>query len=191
MKNGIRWVLDGNGDFGFEDSFHLYNFMNYLYRTDASQKWTNDQTPECESLILGADTASYSPFGFPRQRQKLHDEALASMREALGVTNLGAGRVLRKLFAFYIAAVGEDERPVRNPVTEFPVPKLATAFDLSEEASLLLMVSHVDQEARSHIHGVYAWHGRKPQRHSRFLTVLSRSEYGSSLPIDVLQENEL
>lgn len=41
---GYRFFLEGDGDYEFNDCRHLYGFLNYLYRTDAAQKWTNEKT---------------------------------------------------------------------------------------------------------------------------------------------------
>lgn len=41
---GYKFFLEGDGDYEFDDCRHLYGFLNYLYRTDEAQKWTNEMT---------------------------------------------------------------------------------------------------------------------------------------------------
>lgn len=42
---GFNFLIEGDGDFEFHDCRHLYNFLNYLYRTDteiiSAKTWGN------------------------------------------------------------------------------------------------------------------------------------------------------
>lgn len=59
---------------GFNDKNHLVNFLNYLFRTDKKQKWTNELTDNNVFLMKSTDGLNVIPF--PRsieERLKLRD----------------------------------------------------------------------------------------------------------------------
>ena len=51
------------------DAEHLKNFLNYLFRTDKNQKWTNEMTDD-DILVVGSETVEFEEQSF---RQKLRD----------------------------------------------------------------------------------------------------------------------
>lgn len=49
---GYKFFLEGDGDYEFDDCRHLYGFLNYLYRTDEAQKWTNEMTQKKRGFLV-------------------------------------------------------------------------------------------------------------------------------------------
>lgn len=55
---GYKFFLEGDGDYEFDDCRHLYGFLNYLYRTDEAQKWTNEMTQKNADFWFPTTTAT-------------------------------------------------------------------------------------------------------------------------------------
>ena len=51
---GVRYAQEAI--LQFNDSSHLLNHLNYLFRSDKKQKWTNKDTPNCSFSL-------YTPTG--------------------------------------------------------------------------------------------------------------------------------
>ncbi|PEI44669.1 hypothetical protein [Bacillus pseudomycoides] len=59
---------------GFNDKNHLVNFLNYLFRTDKKQKWTNELTDNNVFLMKTKNELNVIPFpGSIEERLQLRD----------------------------------------------------------------------------------------------------------------------
>lgn len=56
---------------GFNNPMHLTNFMNYLYRTDKNQKWTNEMTSRNAEFLPDGSVWQYAPQYETRREYKL------------------------------------------------------------------------------------------------------------------------
>lgn len=169
------FIVEGNGDRPFNGPSHFYNHLNYLFRTDAAQKWTNDLTSSCLFIkpdLLDKGEYAVSAFGEKESRQQLHSELLAGFKNYFGTSNLSQGGIVSSVFSFVLYAVDDGGAVVTVPAAEFPVQALAKSFEASGNARLMSLVFHVDQDDLAHLHGLYVWEGRKPRGKSRFDSVM-------------------
>lgn len=180
---GFNFLIEGDGDFEFHDCRHLYNFLNYLYRTDTSQKWTNEKTrmnadfwyPETAATLKRGTKEEeiklnlIERFQDIEHRELLHDLALSKLKSHYGTTNLMNSKAAKYARAFVI-----------NTDTEIIPAKtwgklFKTLHPVLEANRLTLMsaVTHVDQGV-PHLHGLYL---RKPRmRGNPFMDALLSSD---------------
>lgn len=133
------------------DPQHLYSHLNYLYRTDRAQKWT------CEETSGNRDLIASSAFAGPGARQKLHDEALARIKESLKPMMLhGGGRCHRLLET---ALVMLDQGSEAHPRIDAILPSLRTP---GARYTVLVAVIHADQrEMPRHLHLLAKFEGKR------------------------------
>lgn len=171
MNKEHDFAVEGDGDYQMNDASHFYNHLNYLFRTDGGQKWTNDLTSQCvfvDPMRANGNVRKEVIFGDLGHREQLRSMVLDGVKEFFKTTNLGQGRDVKKLFAFTLYAVDGGGGVIDAPTRSFPFKQLARSFDECEVAHLFAMVVHVDQRGITHLHGLYAWEGRKPRGRSRF-----------------------
>lgn len=159
-------------EMAFTPGAHIYHHLNYLFRTDRSQKWTNDLTELCLSWPIEDESVRPAEmFGGIENRTRLHDGTLALLKEHLGTDDLAAADACSHLFMARIVPVYGDDTPW-HPYMGSPVGPIAAAFERCERASLLCAVCHVDQtEEPDHIHILFDWCGRKPRGEARIFKV--------------------
>lgn len=113
---GYKFFLEGDGDYEFDDCRHLYGFLNYLYRTDEAQKWTNEMTQKNADFWFPITTATLKRgkkeetltldfierFQDIEHRELLHDLALSKLKSHYGTTNLMNSKAAKYARAFVI-----------------------------------------------------------------------------------------
>lgn len=166
----------------FSDTQHLYSHLNYLFRTDRYQKWTNEATEEDLAWLPEAGVGSVleaQRFGVMDHRQESHDACLAALKAHFATGNLASTNAYRNLFMARIVPVYTDEGgsflgqewyPLDTPDT---IAGIWRAFVQHESATLFCMAAHLDQEEPNHLHLLFGWDGRKPRGISRIDAVLA------------------
>lgn len=180
---GYKFLLEGDGDYEFNDCRHLYNFLNYLYRTDEAQKWTNGKTRKNSDFQYPVATATVKHgkkeelvtldfierFQDIEHRELLHYLALGKLKRHYDTTNLMNSKAAKYARAFVIDA-DTEVIPARTWGALFK-----TLYPVLEANRLTLMsaVTHVDQGI-PHLHGLYL---RKPRmRGNPFMDALLSSD---------------
>lgn len=180
---GYKFFLEGDGDYEFDDCRHLYGFLNYLYRTDEAQKWTNEMTQKNADFWFPTTTATLKRgkkeetltldfierFQDIEHRELLHDLALSKLKSHYGTTNLMNSKAAKYARAFVINTDNEI-------IPAKTWGKLFKTLHLVLEANRLTLMSavtHVDQGV-PHLHGLYL---RKPRmRGNPFMDALLSSD---------------
>lgn len=166
---GYRFFLEGDGNFEFNDCRHLYNFLNYLYRTDDAQKWTNAKTeknadfwfPETTATVRHGKKEESVTLDFMERfqdiehRQLLHDLALGKLKRHHGTTNLMNSNAAKYARSFIINA---DTEIIPMKAWGGVVKALQPILE-ENRLTLMSAVTHVDQGI-PHLHGLYL---RKPR----------------------------
>ncbi|PFX44587.1 hypothetical protein COL32_12090 [Bacillus pseudomycoides] len=74
---------------GFNDKNHLVNFLNYLFRTDKKQKWTNELTDKNVFLMKTKNELDVIPFPSSiEERLQLRDMMYELLSEFLDCNHL-------------------------------------------------------------------------------------------------------
>lgn len=176
-------------ELSFSDVQHLYNHLNYLFRTDRYQKWTNEATEEDLAWLSEAGSGSVLEahhFNGLDHRQEIHDACLAALKAHYSTGNLASANAYRNLFMARIVPVYSDEEGHLLGQEWYPLDTLDTvagiwrAFARHESATLLCMAAHLDQEEPNHLHLLFGWDGRKPRGISRIDAVLAPLFEGES-----------
>lgn len=146
----------------FNDIYHYQNFLNYLFRTDKNQKWTNADIIRDFCFFVVDGKPSF--FNFPEdleERKLLRRNGWRTLTPALSHKLLNMGNDIIYL---------ESNRNLLNVEPEMRVD---LAFHALEEtnnfADNSVHVVHLDQmEEGFHIHSVFTkWHNREKQRKDR------------------------
>ena len=179
---GYRFFLEGDGDYEFNDCRHLYGFLNYLYRTDAAQKWTNEKTrmnagflfPETIETLKHGKKEETPTLDFIERfqdighRELLHDLALGNLKRHYDTTNLMNSKAAKYARSFVINA---DTEVIPAKTWGKLVKALHPVLE-ANRLTLMSAVTHVDQGV-PHLHGLYL---RKPRmRGNPFMDALLSS----------------
>ena len=126
----------------FNGAMHILYFLNYLYRTDKAQKWTNgdtcrnrDHLPDGSSIEMPSDYSKRREYKLEKHR------ALARIDGAEGIMKIRAGRY--ETFIVYFAA---DSDPCAIAADVYG--KAAAQDRWAVDA----VVSHLDQGGYCHLH---------------------------------------
>lgn len=128
----------------FEEPIHMTNFLNYLYRTDRAQKWTNAAT--VGNKEFHADGAAWLfPADYEERRQyKL--EAHRAIARAVDAGNVNKIKV------------APFENFIIYPPVDMDLARVAgsvfAAASKQDRWIVDLVVSHVDQSNGPHVHVV-------------------------------------
>lgn len=163
-------VFYDEGELPFTDVFHLYNHLNYLFRTDKGQKWTNERTERDFALFdppVSPNDVSSGKVMFS-DRQTLHDAALDLLKKEYSTTNLATAKAYKSLFMVRFYVADADEVPE-------VVSCLQAGTSYSNRGRILLAVAHEDQEEPFDVHLVFRWRGRKPRGRSRLECIIDRA----------------
>lgn len=180
---GYRFFLEGDGDYEFNDCRHLYGFLNYLYRTDDAQKWTNEKTrrnagflfPETIATLKHGKKEETPTLDFIERfqdighRELLHDLALGKLKRHYDTTNLMNSKAAKYARSFVINA---DTEVIPAKTWGKLVKALHPVLE-ANRLTLMSAVTHVDQGV-PHLHGLYL---RKPRmRGNPFMDALLSSD---------------
>lgn len=151
---GCDLAVEGDGDLRFADILHFYNFINYLYRTDRAQRWTNDLTARDADFDVTSSggRARVESHSFDDRRLELHDRALETFKLRLCGTNLATTSLVRDARAFCVYKVS-------GSMGLSGWSELALSLSLALTAcegirAVPALVLHVDQDL-DHLHGIY------------------------------------
>lgn len=161
---GFNFLIEGDGDFEFHDCRHLYNFLNYLYRTDTSQKWTNEKTrmnadfwyPETAATLKRGTKEEeiklnlIERFQDIEHRQLLHDLSLDKLKQRYGTSNLTSNKAAKYARAFVI----DTDTEIISAKTWGNLVKTLHPILESHRLTLMSAVTHIDQGI-PHLHGLY------------------------------------
>lgn len=140
------------------DPQHLYSHLNYLYRTDRAQKWTCEETAGNRDLIVS------SAFAGLVERQKLHDEALARIKESLKPMTLCDGSRCHRLLETTLVML--DREVEAAPRIDAIFPSFRT---LDARYTVLVAVVHADQrEMPCHLHLLAKFEGKRRRKFECF-----------------------
>lgn len=161
-------VFYDGGELSFSDTFHVYNHLNYLFRTDRAQKWTCEETDDDVAVLdrsPDTDRLTVTSFG-DADRQELHDAALNLIKKEFSTTNLATTDAYRSLYmaVFYVV----EQLPVLDVIA-----LLHRAFEKSGLGHLLCAVIHNDQKEPTHVHLLFHGYGSKPRGSSRLAEVVA------------------
>lgn len=180
---GFNFLIEGDGDFEFHNCRHLYNFLNYLYRTDTSQKWTNEKTrmnadfwyPETAATLKRGTKEEeiklnlIERFQDIEHRQLLHDLSLDKLKQRYGTSNLTSSKAAKYARAFVI----DTDTEIISAKTWGNLVKTLHPILESHRLTLMSAVTHIDQGI-PHLHGLYL---RQPRmRGNPFMDALLSSD---------------
>ena len=134
-----------SGGLPFSDASHLANHLNYLFRTDKNQKWTNELTNQNIVCIFDGD-ATPIPFSDDlNSRKKVMERAKALCKNH----DIGLLQMMRCEYADNNIYVFDDG------MYDDLVNIIKTMRD-ANGITLLLLVTHCDQkQLYTHFHIVY------------------------------------
>lgn len=139
MPNEILGITETSK---FNGAVHILNYLNYLYRTDKGQKWTNGDTcRNRDHLSDGGAIEMPSDYSMRREYKLEKHRALARIDGAESIMKIRAGRY--ETFIVYFTA---DSDPC------------AIAADVYDRAAAQdrwvvdAVVSHLDQGGYCHLH---------------------------------------
>ena len=130
------------GALSFNDENHLNNHLNYLFRTDKAQKWTNEYTEENELFTFNKEGKLESDLlDDPKERQMLKD----GFFEALKTYPLDKLRTVR------MECKNDEYSFTEDMYTAMIIPMM----DLHKIFPVILFVTHVDQlDNYCHYHAI-------------------------------------
>ncbi len=147
---GVRYAQDGI--LQFNDNDHLVNHLNYLFRSDKNQRWTNKDTPNCSfSLYTGGwVTESFSDDRNVRDncKQVIYDWAAhrwskdAFKHLAMGVSYFYDSN-------YDLVHISGDS------ISDLTQLFAEETFSEFENLFPVLYVCHADQGESTHIHRLY------------------------------------
>ncbi len=140
-----------DGSYRFDRVAGVYGFLNYLYRTDAGQRWTTEETPSCLDVVAPTGlpaSANASPFGDLPSRREHHGMAMLGMKRHYSSNNLATTRLAKGARAFLIDSDGGEVDWAALASVMWQVMGAAGLIPLAT-------VVHVDQ-GPAHMHGLYA-----------------------------------
>lgn len=143
---------------GIEDKRHLNNHLNYLFRTDAGQKWTNELTSQnAYAFCFPSDPGFKLEFARDaKERRRFKDDlskTIENMAKAEGSTKDEFSRLIMQIRTDYLEpnVVGFTKN-----VEEDTVELLSMLERDNDAMRLICAVVHVDQkENYVHIHLLY------------------------------------
>lgn len=148
---GVRYAQEAI--LQFNDSSHLLNHLNYLFRSDKNQKWTNKNTPNCSFSLYTPTGWVTKPFSDDRNvrdncKQAIYDWAVHRWSQdtfkhlAMGVS--------------YFYDLNNNLVHINNE-SIFDLTRLFAEETFSEFEDLFpfLNVCHADQGEAIHIHRLY------------------------------------
>ena len=131
-----------SGALSFNDENHLNNYLNYLFRTDKGQKWTNEYTKENELYTFDNEGKLQAALlDEPEKRQDLKDAFL----KALLTYPLDKLRMVR------IEWPSDDYYFTEEMYNSMIIPMM----DMNQIFPVILFMTHVDQlDNYCHYHAI-------------------------------------
>ena len=131
------------GALSFNDEAHLNNHLNYLFRTDKGQKWTNEYTKDNELYTFDENgEIQLFPLSTPEKRQGLK-EIFSKFISNFSLEHL---RMVRFVWA---------EEDVYDFTDEMYDSMIIPMVDMHKVFPVLLFITHVDQlDCGCHYHAI-------------------------------------
>lgn len=137
----------------FNNRAHLVNHLNYLFRTDQSQKWTNDHTAECTFSFYAQNGWITKSFSAKREIRDNWKQSIYNI-----IINHWGQNAYKNL-AMGVSYFYDSKNNLAHVHTDstLELTRLFTEETFSEFDNLqpLLYVCHTDQGKATHIHRLY------------------------------------
>lgn len=154
MNLGLR--VGHNQGVGFSDENHVQNFLNYLFRTDRKQKWTNDKTKDNLFVVIEKGVPRVYKFGDTlKTRNELRDNVAAYLKTR---SKNKVDSLLNDILYYELFDKATDKELAYNDIAEDIRANIIarTVLGTSKDSESVVFVVHVDQDAsHEHIHSVY------------------------------------
>lgn len=148
---GVRYAQEAV--LQFNDNSHLVNHLNYLFRSDKNQKWTNPNTSDCSFSL-------YSPGGWITEHFSDDHEARHNCKQAIyDLLTHQWGQDAYRHLAMGVTYFYDSNNCLLHingeSISEFTQLFAEETFIEFENLFSCLYVCHADQGEATHIHRLY------------------------------------
>lgn len=146
-------------DASFNNNNHIYNHLNYLFRTDSSQKWTNELSKyNCFIDWTGDEIKLYDLPEDLKERVILKNQMKDYIVNKLAAENLTVNHL--KMIRFETDTENFDNKTFIDAVID-----IMNSIEEFEKIVPIMAMTHIDQEELSpHFHIIFVNYGRKSLR---------------------------